>query len=77
MPGWSRSRRRNGIAILNRKRGGNAAFFLSVAPVSFASHPLTIRIGVDPGAMACFHHDASAENRAGRGRHSSAPKYKT
>jgi hypothetical protein len=27
MPGWSRSRRPEGFAILNRKRGGNAAFF--------------------------------------------------
>jgi branched-chain amino acid transport system substrate-binding protein len=33
-------------------------------------------IGVDPGAMACFDHDASAANRAGCGRRSSVPEYK-
>jgi hypothetical protein len=31
MPGWSRSRRREGVANLNRKRGGNAAFFCAAA----------------------------------------------
>jgi len=56
---------------LNRKRGGNAAFFMHGC---FASHSMVIAVGVHPGVMACFRERRErGPNRACHGRRLCAP----